>query len=61
VPAPSQPLRGSPSPAAAGEGWGGGRHELSRRFNPATKRKGAWPGPATLPLAWRRWLDAGGL
>ena len=29
VPAPSRPLRGSPSPVATGAGWGGGRH---RRF-----------------------------
>jgi adenosylcobyric acid synthase len=26
VPAPSHPLRGSPSPVDTGEGWGGGRH-----------------------------------
>jgi hypothetical protein len=26
VPAPSRPLRGSPSPVDTGEGWGGGRH-----------------------------------
>jgi elongation factor P--(R)-beta-lysine ligase len=26
LPAPTQPLRGSPSPVATGEGWGGGRH-----------------------------------
>jgi error-prone DNA polymerase len=28
-PAPSQPLRGSPSPVDTGEGWGGGRHQSS--------------------------------
>jgi hypothetical protein len=31
MPAPSQPLRGSPSPVSAGEGWGAGpRFDLIR-------------------------------
>ena len=37
VPAPSQPLRGSPSPVSTGEGWGGGRHHGS--ISPVASRE----------------------